>query len=408
MEPIYLPEFRDIRWRWIAYGASSLVLLGTVFAFTQQVERKQDVRCEIVSPAEIKVQGESGLISSIYVQPPARVEAGQPLFRLERDLSLAHDGMRRDAFDVQVRDEARRAADARYTQQRIDLDAQLATARANEASRRAELAQLDVQGAQNGQIVAESQRKLARLESVSDYVVADRIEQAREQVHQSRIARADSAARRQQALAAIADSQNTQTALAAQREALDASHARDLQDADARFEQTRRDATISAPKSGVVTFSRLVQGSTLQPADIAMVIVTDTSQPLRAELRIPSRRRGFVREGQIVHLKFDAFPYAKFGTYEARIDSISRTTVSAASQSGMPAAAMMEAAAKGDADAEQGDAYIAWVTLRNKTFDYGKQRFDILPGMQATASIVVERRTIAEWVLEPLFKIVRG
>ncbi|MFP3758405.1 HlyD family efflux transporter periplasmic adaptor subunit, partial [Cupriavidus sp. SIMBA_020] len=88
-----------------------------------------------------------------------------------------------------------------------------------------------------------------------------------------------------------------QTALAAQLKELDASHARDLQEADARFEQNRRDATISAPKSGVVTFSRLVQGAMLQPSDIALVIVTDTSQPLRAELRIPSRRRGFVREG---------------------------------------------------------------------------------------------------------------
>lgn len=404
MEPIYLPEFRDIRWRWIAYGASALVVLGTAFAFTQEVERKQDVRCEIVSPAEIKVQGESGLVSAIYVQPPARVEAGQPLFRLERDLSLAQGGARRDAFDAQVREEARRAADARYTQQRVDLNAQLATARSNEASRRAELAELDVQAAQNTQLVGESERKLARLTTVSDYVTADRIEQARADLHQSRIARAETAARRQQTLATLADLRNAQTALTAQLTELDASHARDLQDADARFEQTRRDATISAPKRGVVTFSRLVPGSTLQASDIAMVIVTDTSQPLRAELRIPSRRRGFVREGQTVHLKFDAFPYAKFGSYAARIDSISRTTVGDAA----PAPGMDAASKSGAAAADSGEVYIAWVTLPGNTFDYGKQRLDILPGMQATASIVIERRTIAEWVLEPLFKIMRG
>ena len=33
--------------------------------------------------------------------------------------------------------------------------------------------------------------------------------------------------------------------------------------------------------------------------------------------------------GQTVRLKFDAFPYAKFGTYEARIDALSDTTVEA-------------------------------------------------------------------------------
>ncbi|MFX1762168.1 HlyD family efflux transporter periplasmic adaptor subunit [Paraburkholderia sp. A1RI-2L] len=405
MEPIYLPEFRDIRWRWIAYAASTIVVFGVAFAFTHEVELKQDVRCEIVSPAEIKIQGASGLISSIYVQPPEKVSAGQPLFRVERDLSLATDGTRRTAFDAQVRDEERRAADARYTQRHIELTTQLSTARSNEASRRAELAELGVQGAQNSLLVSEAQKKLARLESVSDYVAADRVEQARADLHQSRIASAEAASRRQQAQAAIADLQNTQTALAAQLKELESSHARELQEADVRFEQNRRDATISAPKAGMVTFSRLVQGSTLQPDDVAMVIVTDPKQPLRAELRIPSRRRGFVHEGQTVRLKFDAFPYARFGSYEARINSISHTTVTAASP---PTGADAAAAATGGTPPEQGDEYVAWVTLPGNTFHYGSQRFDILPGMQATASVVVERRTIAEWVLEPLFKIVRG
>jgi membrane fusion protein len=402
MEPLYLPEFRDIRQRWIAYGASAIVLAGLVFAFCCQVELKQDVRCEIVSPAEIKVQGASGLISAIYVQPPARVEAGQPLFRLERDYTLASDGTQRAAFDAQVRDEQRRAADALYAQRRVDLQTQIATARANEVSRGAELTELDEQQAQSRQLVGESEKKLARLESVSDYVVADRIEQARADLHQSRIAFAQSSARRQQTLAGLADARNVQTALAAQLKELDAGHARDLQDANARFEETRRDATISAPKTGTVTFSRLVQGATLQPADIAMVIVTDVSQPLRAELRIPSRRRGFVREGQTVRLKFDAFPYARFGSYEARIDSISHTTVGQATP--VPGSGAMKDGTSSEGSAE----YIAWVTLRGHTFNYGREHYDILPGMQATASIVIERRTIAEWVLEPLFKIVRG
>jgi len=401
MEPLNLPEFRDIRGRWIAYGASAIVVVGVAFAFLYPVELKQDVPGEIVSPSEIKVQGENGLVSAIYVEPPARVEAGQPLFRLERDLTLAGDGKRRQAFDAQVRDEQRRAADALYAQRRVDLEMQLASARANEASRRAERDALGEQGEQSRQLADETGKKLARLESVADYVGADRIEQARADLHQSRIALAQSAARRQQAQAALADLRNTQTTLAAQLQELDAAHTRDLQEADARFERGRSDATISAPKAGTVTFSRLVPGSRLQPADIAMVLVTDTSQPLRAELRIPSRRRGFVRAGQTVRLKFDAFPYAKFGTYEARIDSISRTTVKAAQPD-------LAAAAATETPPDPGDDYIAWVTLRGHTFDHGKQRFDILPGMQVNASIVIERRTIAEWVLEPLFQIVRG
>jgi membrane fusion protein len=101
-----------------------------------------------------------------------------------------------------------------------------------------------------------------------------------------------------------------------------------------------------------------------------------------------------------VRLKFDAFPYVRFGSYEARIDAISQTTV----QSPMSPAPASPASPK---DTGDGD-FMAWATLRGKTFDYGSQHFDILPGMRATASIVVERRTIAQWVLEPLFRTIRG
>jgi membrane fusion protein len=141
----------------------------------------------------------------------------------------------------------------------------------------------------------------------------------------------------------------------------------------------------------------LVQGRTLTPSDVALVIATGKSDGLRAALRIPSRRRGFVREGQIVRLKFDAFPYAKFGSYEARIDSISRTTVRSAMS---PAGASEPRAPDGD--------YMAWATLAGNRFDFEQQHFDILPGMAATASIVIERRTIAEWVLAPFFRMLRG
>ena len=53
MEPINLSQFRDISWRWIAYATSALVTIGIAFAFFHEVELKQDVHAEIVSPAEM-------------------------------------------------------------------------------------------------------------------------------------------------------------------------------------------------------------------------------------------------------------------------------------------------------------------------------------------------------------------
>jgi len=409
MKPTDLPQFKDVPWRWIAYATSVFAVAAVSFGFIHEIELKQDVSGEIVTPSEVKVQGLTGLVSSVYARLSDHVEPGTPLFRLQRDFSLTSDGLRRQAFDEKMRDDQIRSIDQQYSERRVQLNAQRETARLTEVSRRAELGSLDAQIAQNGQLSGEFEQRLARLNSVSEYVTADKIEQARADVHQSKVTVAQSVARRQQLAGEISASNSNQTDLEAQLRELDARHARDVQDVRARFERERQDATVSAPKGGVVTFSGLVAGRMLAAGDVAMVISTKDGGPLRAALSIPSRRRGFVREGQVVRLKFDAFPYAKFGTYEARIDSISGTTVlpaSPVSPTGTPGAPDPSEQTPSPKESE-GD-YLAWATLRSDTFDFEGQHFQILPGMRATASIVVERRTIAEWVLSPLFRMLRG
>jgi membrane fusion protein len=329
------------------------------------------------------------------------VASGARLFTLQRDLSLSSDGRQRNVFDAQMRDEQIRVADEQYAQRKAQLAAQRDASSLTGASRRAELGALNEQITQNRQLSDESQQKLARLKSVSDYVTADRIEQASADEHQVKVSIAQGIARREQLLGEISTLSGTLIDLDAQLKENDARHEQSIQEIQMRFERSRLDATISAPRAGVVTFSKLVPGHTLEASDVALVIATDEKGALRAALRIPSRRRGFVEKGQTVRLKFDAFPYAKFGSYEARIDAISDTTMQAsAAPPGVPASLAAQGGGDGD--------YLAWATLRGKTFDYGKQHFDILPGMRATASIVVERRTIAEWVLAPLFRMIRG
>jgi membrane fusion protein len=183
MEPINLPQFRDISSRWIGYITSAILIAAIAFSFVYEVELKQDARAEIVSPSDVKVQGMSGLVADVYVHNNDRVVPGTPLFRLERDLTLASDGQRRPLFDAAMRDEQTHAVEAQYSQRRAALTVQLDNARLTEQSRSAELGAIDEQIAQNRELVEESGRKLTRLESVSDYVTADRIEQARADTH---------------------------------------------------------------------------------------------------------------------------------------------------------------------------------------------------------------------------------
>ncbi|WP_408147812.1 HlyD family secretion protein [Caballeronia glebae] len=153
MQATSLPEYKDVPWRWIAYATSTFLVGAIAFGFVHQVELKQDVPSEIVSPAEVKIRGMTGLVSAIYAKPNEHVAVGAPLFRLQRDFSLAANGLRRQAFDEQTRDEQIRGAVDQYEQRRAQLNAQLESSRVTEASRRAEIGSLDEQIAQNGQLV---------------------------------------------------------------------------------------------------------------------------------------------------------------------------------------------------------------------------------------------------------------
>ncbi|MDN7520247.1 HlyD family secretion protein [Burkholderia sp. AU45251] len=393
-----IPRFTDVSWRWIAYCTSAIVVVGFVYAFVQEIELKRDVPCEIVSSSDVRITGHDGLVVAVYVKPSERVRKGQPLFRLARDLTLSTDGRPRPAFDETMRDSQVAAANAQLDDRAAALTARRQAAGRAEAARMRELDALDERQRRTRLMTDDARSRLARLEGAADYVLADRIEQARMEVRQNEAGIAQGDAQRQALLADLETLRGGRRELDAQIRELRAQRDRDVQDILMRFEAARRDITVSAPHDGVVTFSRLVPGHAIETEDVALVIETSPAQPLAAALRIPSRQRGFVREGQTVRIKLDAFPYARFGSVAAHIVSISGTTMT-------PAIAPSPSAPP---DAARPTEYMAWATLRSATFGSPREPLRILSGMRGTASVVVERRTIAEWVFEPLFQMIRG
>src|SRR6476661_4181847 len=121
MQPTDLPQFEDVPWRWIAYATSVFTIAALAFGFVHQIELKQDVSGEIVSPSEVKIQGLNGMVSAIYARPSVHVEPGTPLFRLQRDFSLTTDGLRRQVFDEKMRDDQIGAIEEQYKERRTQL-----------------------------------------------------------------------------------------------------------------------------------------------------------------------------------------------------------------------------------------------------------------------------------------------
>jgi membrane fusion protein len=187
--------------------------------------------------------------------------------------------------------------------------------------------------------------------------------------------------------------------LTAERSSLPVRHERDISVIDqnlSALEQerieadSRREIRITAPKAGTVTALTTSLGK-FSLAGQPLMSIIPKGAIMHIDSYIPARAAGFIREGSRTLIQYHAFPYQKFGTHEGTVTRIARTALSA-SELPFPA--------------PQGELYyVARIRLGKQTVTaYGLEQ-PLQSGMLADASILLERRTLFEWVFEPLYSI---
>lgn len=137
--------------------------------------------------------------------------------------------------------------------------------------------------------------------------------------------------------------------------------------------------TVTAPCSGAIV--RLLvrnAGAVVRSADVLAEIVC-REERLQAELAVPQRGLALLRAGQVVKLRYDAFPHQRFGVRYATVQWISPTA--------------------------SGGAFRAIAQLDEQTLRIAGQPLAVRPGMAGQASIVVGTRTLASYAMEPLWTI---
>lgn len=91
----------------------------------------------------------------------------------------------------------------------------------------------------------------------------------------------------------------------------------------------RQALQVAAPINGRIGAVHAVTGSSADMTRPAVTILPEGSD-LRADLYVPTRAAGFLALGQTVRLKYDAFPYRRFGLAEGVVDSIDATVLTPA------------------------------------------------------------------------------
>jgi membrane fusion protein len=152
----------------------------------------------------------------------------------------------------------------------------------------------------------------------------------------------------------------------------------------------QREIISTAPVSGRITSVVVNEGQRLNPSMPLFSIIPEGSS-LQANLFLPTRSIGFLEIGQDLNISYEAFPYQKFGTYSGEVSQIAKSVI----MPGEPASGLTfkEPVYKVAASLESQDILA-----------YGK-RIPLKPGMMLSADIVLDERTIFEWLLEPLYSL---
>jgi len=120
-------------------------------------------------------------------------------------------------------------------------------------------------------------------------------------------------------------------------------------------------------------------------------IIPHESQ-LQAHLLVPTQAAGFIALEQEVQLRYGAFPFQKFGVYKGQVTHVGQTVLLPVEQTHLPVQL-------------SGPAYLVTVSLQSPTVRAYQQEFSLKPGMLLEADITLGKRSLLEWLLEPIFSL---
>lgn len=157
--------------------------------------------------------------------------------------------------------------------------------------------------------------------------------------------------------------------------------------------ELERATVVRAPHGGVVSSLVVAAGQAVIPQQQLLSIMPEGAH-LEAQLWVPSKAVGFIKKGTQVALHYQPFPYQKFGVAYGEVQAISSSAL-----------APNEVAFLSGGQPPQEAMYRVQVTLPSQTVEAFGEARRLTPGMQVDADLVLERRRMFEWLLEPIYAL---
>jgi membrane fusion protein len=391
---------RPLSFTFLSAGAALLAVLVCAFLAWGSYTKHSTVSGQLLPGSGlIKVYApQSGIVIEQHVKEGQALHAGENLYVLSSERQSSTQGATQAAISSQV--EQRQASLRDELQKTRQLQQEERNGLNNKiAALGNELAKLNNLVAGQQDRVRLAQETLQRYQGLlqQDYISKEQFQQKQEELldqknrqqslERDRIGVGRELAAQRSELAGLSLKQQNQLA---QIDRTLASTGQELSESEAK-----RRIVVTAPQAGIAT-AVLADAGQAVDGNRPLLSIVPAGATLRAELYAPSRAIGFVRPGDQVLIRYQAYPYQKFGHQKGVVESVARTALpnNELNALGVPAGG-------------NGSEPMYRITVRlasQQVQAYGRPQ-PLQAGMLLDADIQQEKLRLYEWVLEPLYSL---
>ena len=382
-------------WVFTALAAGTAILLISVAVWGQYTRRERVEGYLALDTGAARVLiPDSGRVNELLVKEGDEVKAGDALAKVSFDRSIAGGGSTSEAVAQEM--QARRAILEKEQSQWRDLGTQqVEQVRRRVRDLENELAQIDREMKLQEVRISSAKEQLDRYKGLANekrFVSEANLKQKTDEVTDQEIKAQALRRQRTQVERDLAAARLDEPAIQLKSRAQVEQVSRQISELQEGLTQVeaKRETVIRAPMAGVVTNVAVNRGQSVAP-DSPLATVLPKGSGLHVELLVPTRAIGFVAKGQEVVLRYDAFPYERFGQYRGTITDIGRNVWTAGERVGPLQA--------------REPVYRVDVALDRQMVSALGQEFPLRPGMLVNADLLLEKRTLLEWLFEPVFQL---
>ncbi|MGJ8526065.1 Colicin V secretion protein CvaA [Halomonadaceae bacterium LMG 33818] len=161
------------------------------------------------------------------------------------------------------------------------------------------------------------------------------------------------------------------------------------------------EVVIRALSDGKIDSLNVSPGQMVNSGDSLFQILPQHVDHYYLVLWVPNEQIPYIHTGDRVNLRYEAFPYQRFGQFGSTVSYISRAPASTQEMASYPGAPTPQQAASTP-------YYRVLIRPDHDSVFYNGQAMPLENGMKASATLFLEKRRIYQWMLSPFYDMKRS